>query len=88
MTEAISLNQTEIGQTLLVERLENESAMRRRLEDLGLTVGTRVRCLMASPLGDPRAYAIRGAVIALRQRDAAYVFGRPDDKDGGESLGT
>ena len=84
MTEAISLKEIEVGQTLLVERIDNEDAMRRRLEDLGLTVGTRVRCLMASPLGDPRAYAICGAVIALRQRDAAGVFGR---RDGGDDRG-
>ena len=44
-----------------------------RLRDLGLTDGSSVRCTMQSPLGDPCAYLIRGAVIALRRRDAAIV---------------
>lgn len=60
-----------------VRRLTGEAAMRRRLEDIGLTEGSRVTCLMKSPLGDPKAYRIQGAVIALRDRDAATVFGVP-----------
>ena len=32
------------------------------------------RCLMKSPLGDPAAYLIKGAVIALRREDAATVL--------------
>ena len=44
-----------------------------RLMDLGLTRGARVRCLFAAPSGEPRAYLIRGAVIALRREDAALV---------------
>lgn len=48
-------------------------AMGRRLLDIGFTEGTRVRCLYAAPAGDPRAYLVRGAVIALRCEDAARV---------------
>ena len=44
-----------------------------RLMDLGFTRGARVRCLFAAPGGDPRAYRIRGAVIALRSEDAGLV---------------
>lgn len=48
--------------------------MRRRFLDIGLVEGTEVVCLGASPLGDPRAYAVRGAVIAIRAADAATVL--------------
>ena len=44
-----------------------------RLRDLGLTDGTEIACVMRSPLGDPCAYSIRGAVIAMRNRDADAV---------------
>ena len=47
--------------------------MVQRLKDIGLTEGTRVDCLMRSPLGDPVAYLIRGAVIALRKEDSQNV---------------
>ena len=36
--------------------------------------GTRVTCTAVSPAGDPAAYLIRGAVIALRGRDAGGVY--------------
>lgn len=51
-----------------------EGDMRRRLIDIGLIENTEVLCLGRSPLGDPSAYLIRGAVIALRDSDADTVF--------------
>ncbi len=46
---------------------------RRRLLDLGLLPGTRVEAKMASPSGDPVAYRVRGAVIALRRSQADQI---------------
>jgi ferrous iron transport protein A len=42
--------------------------------DLGLICGTRVEALQKSPSGDPTAYEIRGAVIALRSEEAAQIL--------------
>lgn len=47
--------------------------MRRRLQDIGLIEGTIVQCVGISPLKDPAAYLIRGAVIALRCEDAKKI---------------
>ena len=47
--------------------------MRRRLQDIGLIRGTSVECVGRSPLGDPAAFRIRGAVIALRDSDTALI---------------
>ncbi len=57
-----------------VSALIAESGMRRRLRDIGLIEGTRVRCLNKGPLGDPSAYLIRGAVIALRREDSSKII--------------
>lgn len=46
---------------------------RRRMQDIGLIDGTRVECLGKAISGDPAAYLIRGAVIALRSEDAAKI---------------
>jgi DtxR family Mn-dependent transcriptional regulator len=48
-------------------------AERRRLQDLGLLPGTQVRAEFASPAGDPVAYRIRGALIALRHEQAELI---------------
>ncbi len=61
------------GQRAVVSELLAEGSIRRRLQDIGLIRGTSVECVGISPLGDPAAYLIRGAVIALRGKDAACI---------------
>ena len=69
----MSLNHVAEGQTVRVDELLATGSIRRRLLDIGLVEGTNVSCLQKSPAGDPVAYLIRGAVIALRGVDAAEV---------------
>ncbi len=47
---------------------------RRRLMDLGVVPGTTIRAEMKSASGDPTAYNIRGALVALRQQHANMIF--------------
>ena len=65
------------GESARVISLEAQEVMRRRLEDIGLIPGARITCLHRSPLGDPSAYSLCGAVIALRAKDAAGVRVEP-----------
>ncbi len=67
------LNQISVGQSAIVDQLLSTGSIRRRLLDMGITSGTKATCLYQSPSGDPKAYLIRGAVIALRTEDAASV---------------
>ena len=55
--------------------------MRRRLLDIGLSDGTEVQCVGRSPMGDPSAYLIRGAVIAIRSNDSRGVKVRIASKE-------
>lgn len=57
-----------------VKKLLAEGPVRRRLLDLGLINDTVVEVLRKSPAGDPTAYQIRGAVIALRSEEASKLF--------------
>lgn len=50
---------------------------RRRLLDLGLVPGTEVAAELRSPMGDPTAYRVRGAAIALRKDQAAQILVEP-----------
>ena len=49
---------------------------RRRLLDLGLIPGTKVIPELSNSFGDPRAYRIRGTLIALRKEQAAQILVR------------
>lgn len=68
------LNKVPEGKTAVVRELRSTGSMRRRMLDIGLVEGTSIECLQKSPAGDPVAYLIRGAVIALRSEDSAAVF--------------
>lgn len=63
-----------VGQGARVTALATQGSIRRRLIDIGLIENTQVECLGRSPAGDPSAYLIRGAVIALRKEDSKRVF--------------
>ncbi|MDD4715203.1 MAG: FeoA family protein [Oscillospiraceae bacterium] len=74
MFQQIPLNTLREGQSGKIVKLTSEKSMRRRLQDIGLVEGTTVSCLLKSPWGDPAAYLIRGAVIALRSADASNIL--------------
>ena len=61
------------GERAVVTGLTSRADRRSRLFDIGVIPGARVECVRKSPLGDPVAYLIRGAVIALRREDAREV---------------
>ena len=65
-TTQISLNKLPIGRKANVSGLTSDGATRRRMLDLGVIDGTEIVPLYKSPSGNPVAYLIRGAVIALR----------------------
>lgn len=69
-----NLTNLQEGESAQVASLMNTGSIKRRLQDLGLVEGTRVECIQKSPFGDPVAYGIRGAVIALRTEDAQAVL--------------
>ena len=68
-----SMDRLPEGSAAMVMELLTTGSMRRRLQDIGLIEGTRIECLLRSPAGDPAAYLIRGAVIALRAEDSSRV---------------
>ncbi len=72
-TEARTLDQLKPGQTAAVVSLASTGPNRRRMLDLGILPGTAIEVEMVSPLGDPIAYRVRGAVIALRREQAREI---------------
>ena len=61
------------GQRASVVALNSTGSMRRLL-DIGLIDGTEVECVGRSPGGDPAAFLIRGAVIAIRNADCRDII--------------
>ena len=70
---SLSLNSLPIGTKGRVLSLATSGSDRRRMLDLGIVSGTTIEALQKSPSGDPIAYAILGAVIALLDEDAEKI---------------
>lgn len=68
-----TLDKLDINERARVRSVEPLSPMYRRLLDLGFVRGSTVECVGKSPSGDPSAYLVRGAVIALRSEDARGI---------------
>jgi DtxR family Mn-dependent transcriptional regulator len=77
--EAVPL--TEIGHDRRAEIVTLDEAVqgftRRRFLDLGLTPGTVIYPELQNFFGDPRAYRVRGTLIALRKDQAAQIWVKP-----------
>lgn len=67
------------GEAGIVERLSCTGSLRRRLLDIGLLPGAQIVCVGCSPCKDPKAYLVRGAVIALRATDSRQILLKQED---------
>ena len=70
----IPLHLLSCGKLARVKELLSSGNSRRRMLDLGLIAGTLIQSLRRSPSGDPTAYEIRGAIIALRSEEASQIL--------------
>lgn len=69
MEEYIQLCDLAVGERGEITALPQNS-LRQRLLDLGFLEKAEIICVGRSPAGDPAAYLVCGAVIALRWADA------------------
>lgn len=74
MKNTTNLGSLREGESCCVRDLIMTGKMRSRLMDLGFTSGAAVECLHISSGGDPAAYLISGAVIAIRRGDAEKII--------------
>lgn len=66
----------DVGESAVVKCLAVGGALRRRFSDMGIIDGAVIKCVGRSPLGDPAAYLICGAVVAIRDCDSRGVIVR------------
>lgn len=62
-----------LGGIAAIAHLTGPQRERERLLSLGFIPGSSVRSVLESPWGDPVAYEVCGAVIALRRCDARQI---------------
>jgi len=75
LSGGLTLADVPVGSTVRVRSISAscQGTQRRRLLDLGVVRGTDITPELRSAAGDPIAYRIRGALIALRSEQAAWI---------------
>lgn len=74
--DIITIDLLNIGEKAKICRLLCGGEIRRRLCELGFYDGAVIECVGRSPLGEPFAYMIGGAIFAIRRSDAEMIEAR------------
>lgn len=69
------LNEMKIDECAVVNDIEmSNKVVRRRLLDMGITPGAKVKMKRIAPLGDPIEINVRGYELSIRGDEAKQVF--------------
>ena len=76
MNNEISLNKVNLNEEYIIVKILSDENIKQRIYDLGLIENTIINALYKSPFNDPVAYLVRGAIIAIRNKDANNIIVR------------
>ena len=69
----MSLPDLPLRKSAVVEAVGGERAVRRRIMEMGLVPGTKVRLVALAPMGDPLTLELRSSRLSIRKKEAAQV---------------
>ena len=69
----MTLGDAKVGSTVVVTKIEGDSAYKRRIMDMGFTKGSELYIRKVAPLGDPVEITVRGYELSVRKDDAQCV---------------
>ena len=69
----MNLSEIKPGCSGVIKSIGSEGHLRRRIVDMGLTVGTCVEVVRYAPLGDPIEINIHGYNLSIRKSEAEEI---------------
>lgn len=69
----MTLGDAKVGTTVVVTKIDGDSAYKRRIMDMGITKGSELFIRKVAPLGDPVEITVRGYELTVRKADAECV---------------
>lgn len=72
----MTLGDAAVGSTVVVTKIDGDSAYKRRIMDMGITKGSELFIRKVAPLGDPVEITVRGYELSVRKNDAQCVLVR------------
>ncbi len=68
------LSEIEPGTEVSVKRVTGDKNLRKRIADMGIVKGTRIKVVRKAPLGDPVEFELKGYSLSLRKNEAENVY--------------
>ncbi|MBE6033094.1 MAG: ferrous iron transport protein A [Clostridiales bacterium] len=69
-----NLKEVKCGETVTVEKLQGERALKKRIMDMGITKGVQIFVRKVAPLGDPIEITVRGYELSIRKSEAENII--------------
>ena len=69
-----TLKDVAVGDSAIVKKLSGEGALKRRIMDMGVTMGVEIFVRKVAPFGDPIEVTVRGYELSLRKDEAANII--------------
>ena len=76
MNNEISLSKVNLNKEYVIIKILLDDNIKQRIYDLGLIENTIIKAVYKSPFNDPVAYLVRGAIVAIRNKDADNIIVR------------
>lgn len=74
MSNLISLDKVAVKSKVKVDRIASDSAVRRKIMDMGIVKGTEIFVKGKAPIGDPIELMVRGYNLSIRKREAKGII--------------
>ncbi|RLE66564.1 MAG: hypothetical protein DRJ38_01335 [Thermoprotei archaeon] len=68
------LSELKPGEEGVISKILGKGGALRRIMDMGLTPGTRIKVVRKAPLGDPIEFEVRGYNLSLRKNEAELIL--------------
>ena len=69
----IPMSQMSLGQTGTIEAFSGQEDISQRLQEMGITRGTKIEIVRFAPMGDPIDIKVRGYHLSLRRKEAEII---------------
>lgn len=76
----LTLSDIKVGSSAVVVGFGTMGTLKRRLIDIGITPGVKIKVKKVAPLGDPLQVNLRGYELSIRRSEALNIFVKKGDK--------
>lgn len=69
-----TLNNLNLEETAYIIENNIKTKNKQNITNLGITKGTKIKCLYKSPFKDPTAFLVKNVILAIREEDSKEIL--------------